>query len=176
MGLIWTHASICGGSGCKCCFGCQDLQMAALAGDTAPSFQFEYDCWECRTKSYCIMSKITRSTGDSAAIGSLVRMQKKLLHCYVSLLRRVIRMESSQCDRTPGPLVPAGVWICPVCSRRFPHRDSLKGHARCNVDTSLNMAPLFAHFYTDNCRRLSLCLLIRPASVVCRPRMMDMFY
>ena len=96
------------------------------------------------------MTKITRSTADSAAIGSMVKMQKRLLHCYASLLRRVIRMESAQSALPPVPAGNTGDWVCPVCSHRFPQRDSLKGHARCNVDALMNMTLPVAHIYTDN--------------------------
>jgi hypothetical protein len=115
------------------------IQMAAIAGDAALmslTCQFEYDCGESHV-SNCVMLNITRSTADSAAIGSIVKMQKKLLHCYVSLLRRVMRMENA---RQPSTLVAAGDWICPVCLHPFIHRDSLKGHVRYNVN-ALSIMP-----------------------------------
>ena len=97
--------------------------MAAVAGDTARTCQIECDVLQvtCAT----LMSKVTHSAADSVAIGSIVKMQKRLLHCYVHLLHKVTRLDRETVQKPSG-----GAWICPVCFHPFNDRDSLKGHVR----------------------------------------------
>ena len=67
---------------------------------------------------------LTRAPADRDLIGSIYKMQKKMLSLYASLLRRVQLIETV---RKPPHQEP---WVCAVCHTPLVHRDSLKGHAR----------------------------------------------
>jgi hypothetical protein len=90
------------------------------------------------------MTTVTHSS-DSVAIGSIFKMQKRLLHCYVHLLHKVKRLDRETVQKPAG-----GVWICPVCSHPFHDRDSLKGHVRYCSYSEIYAAIFSVTFYTDN--------------------------
>jgi hypothetical protein len=139
----------------------QELQMAAVAGDTARTCQFEYDVLQ-------VTWATLMSTADSVAIGSIVKMQKRLLHCYVHLLQKVKRLDRETVQKPAA----GGAWICPVCSHPFHDRDTLKGHVRYS---EIYAAIFSVTFYSDNWRCRSQYLRIGPASVVYQYQIPNMF-
>jgi hypothetical protein len=67
---------------------------------------------------------LTRAPADRDLIGSIYKMQKKLLSLYASLLLRVQLIETV---RKP---LREEQWVCAVCLKPLGHIDSLKGHVR----------------------------------------------
>ena len=67
---------------------------------------------------------LTRAPADRDLIGSIYKMQKKMLHLYASLLRRVSLIEAV---RKPPREEP---WVCAVCLTPLGNLVSLKGHVR----------------------------------------------
>ncbi len=82
-----------------------------------------------------------RSVADGGVLASIFKMQKKVLAMQRKLVLRVLDLETNLSERNT---VKCDKWICPVCLRGFPERDTLKGHVRyrCNasVITFTNMS------------------------------------
>ena len=73
------------------------------------------------------------SVADGGVLASIFKMQKKALVMQSQMMRRIRDLETSLSNRitiTPTHTVQYEKWICPVCLRGFPERDTLKGHVR----------------------------------------------
>ena len=67
---------------------------------------------------------LTRAPADRDLIGSIYKMQKKMLSLYASLLRRVQLIETVRKPLREEP------WVCAVCLTPLGNLVSLKGHVR----------------------------------------------
>lgn len=83
------------------------------------------------------MPSLKCSVSDGGVLVSIYKMQKKALAMQSKMLRRILDLETQLADRiTVAQLTHTHTvkcdnkWICPVCLRGFPEKDSLKGHVR----------------------------------------------
>jgi hypothetical protein len=73
------------------------------------------------------------SVSDGGVLASIFKMQKKALANQSKMMRRILDLETNLSNRitvTHSHTVKCDKWICPVCLRGFPEKDSLKGHVR----------------------------------------------
>ena len=82
------------------------------------------------------MPSLKCSVSDGGVLASIYKMQKKALAMQSKMLRRILDLETQLTNRITGAqlththTVKCDKWICPVCLRGFPEKDSLKGHVR----------------------------------------------
>ena len=84
------------------------------------------------------MPPLKCSVADGGVLATILKMQKKVLSMQSKLMIRVQDLEtifSARSSVTHRHSVKCDKWICPVCLRGFPERDTLKGHVRycCNA-------------------------------------------
>ncbi len=80
------------------------------------------------------------SVADGGVLASILKMQKKALAMQRQMMRRILDLETNLSERSAMTLthtVKCEKWICPVCLRGFPERDTLKGHVRYHCNASL---------------------------------------